>query len=696
MPENTTGEPTILIQHIVALREIVVPVLALMHSRNDRSLDEALKLIRDFFAVDRISLAGFDHQAEELFYISQSNVKSVDPLPFAFDRRSPVSVHSWMIQLLLRGEVLMVNDLGDIPPKGMDEKQFMGQLNTLSYMVAPVESDGSMKGFLVLETLQTHRKWTRLEAENLHTLANLLAVGIEQERARRAVINSSEQLLRADYLFRYVFENIAWAVELYDENGYLTDMNPADLELFGFTREQAIGINLYENPNIPEDQKARLRRGETVPFDLSYDFSLASESGYLATKHEGKFKLIRGYCRPVKDAYNQVLFFISILFDDTENYLRDEELKRNLAKLSAAVDTGHSYLWEFDTRKDIEGELYEFNPKDLSGDSMEVTQGRYSPRTLKDLFDSMHPDDRATIVEKYHLLMMQGELDQFTVTYRRVLGDQTCWYTSNVHVDVRNEDGLPIKVLCYTTDITREKEQEVELLQAQEAARLKSAFMGNISHEVRTPLNSIVGFSNFLVDMNSTPETESFREIINKNNSLLLQLVDDILDFSKIELGALDYYYTTVPIKEICEEVISTYEPLLLQSLRLVFDQNHPSYLVHADRTRVRQVLSQLVGNALKYTRKGEITLSYERTDTNYCLIKLKDTGIGLSEADKKNVFKSFYQESMFNQGTGLGLSIAKAIVEAMGGEIGVESAQGQGSVFWFTLPLKDMEYQKL
>ncbi len=677
---------TLLIQNIVSLRETVVRILSLIHSKNADSLDEALALVRNFFSVDRVSLVGFDRQANELYYVNQSNADRVDPLPFMYDKRRPVDDHAWIMELLQQGKAVMVNDLADIPPAEVSERQFMEYLKTLAYLIVPVEANRQMEGFLVMENLLTPRIWTSLDAENLRILAPMFAIGIDREKARRAAVHSSHQLLKGESLFRYVFDNLAWAVELYDENGCLFDMNPADLELFGYTREQAIGLSLYDNPNITHEQMEQLRRGEDLGFAMMYNFKLAKEKGYFSSVHEDAFKLIRGFSHPVKDAYNKLLFYFTILFDDTENYLRDEELKRNLAKLKAAIDTGDSFIWEFDEQEETSDELLDYTASTTSKEGDEA----YAPRTLNELFDSIHPDDRDAIRKNVYTPLMNGDRDHCSATYRRLLDGHTCWYMSNVRVSVRDKKGKPVKVLCYSTDITREKEQEMELLRAQEADRLKTAFMGNISHEVRTPLNSIVGFSNFLVDLNSTPETETFRKIINKNNSLLLQLVDDILDFSKIELGTLDYCITSVSVHEIAKEVVSLYEPLLPAAVSFVFDNSLPAYQVYADRKRVRQVLAQFVSNASKHTRQGTITLSYALTANNQCLMKLEDTGVGLTEANRQKVFDSFYKENAFNQGIGLGLPIAKAMVEAMGGEIGVDSVPGKGSVFWFTLPLSE------
>ena len=208
-----------------------------------------------------------------------------------------------------------------------------------------------------------------------------------------------------------------------------------------------------------------------------------------------------------------------------------------------------------------------------------------------------------------------------------------------------------------------------------------------MSHEIRTPLNAIVGFSNIIAEIDDEVERQSYLDIIHKNNDLLLQLIDDILDFSKIEAGTMDYHFEEVDIKDICGEIALADSIKMPSDVDLIFDLDSPSVIVKTDERRVMQVISNFVNNAIKFTTKGSITIYYE-IEGDFIRVCVKDTGIGISAENQRRIFERFIKVDTFQQGTGLGLTISRTIIEALGGKIGVDSEEGVGSTFWFTLTL--------
>lgn len=222
---------------------------------------------------------------------------------------------------------------------------------------------------------------------------------------------------------------------------------------------------------------------------------------------------------------------------------------------------------------------------------------------------------------------------------------------------------------------------------AQNLDKLKSVFLANMSHEIRTPLNAILGFTRLMADSDDTDERKLYFNIVQNNNDLLLQLISDILDLSKIEAGTLDFNREIVDVHTLCKEIRISYLVKDTRGNVIEFDEDSPTYYVTADRFRLIQVISNFVNNAVKFTDKGIITMSYELADENHLKISVTDTGIGIA-ADKKDlVFNRFVKLNDFKQGTGLGLAICRSIIEQLGGTIGVESEEGKGSTFWFTLP---------
>lgn len=255
--------------------------------------------------------------------------------------------------------------------------------------------------------------------------------------------------------------------------------------------------------------------------------------------------------------------------------------------------------------------------------------------------------------------------------------------------DLSDKEGKTSLLITLIWDITKERQNEIDLIKAQEADKLKSAFLANMSHEIRTPLNAIVGFSSILAEMEDKTERQQFLAIIHKNNELLLQLINDILDFSKIESGKLDYSFEEAELKDICKEMYQVHSLKLKPGVQMIFDEHTlPSVGLYTDVRRVSQIISNFLTNAVKFTSHGYITLSY-RVEGKFVRIEVADTGIGIAEENLPDIFQRFVKLNEFKQGTGLGLAICKMLVEKLGGNIGVESQFGVGSTFWFTLPLK-------
>lgn len=675
------------LNNAVALRKTFSEVLSLLITPSQKDIiDQSLLTILRFFNVDRVYIGNFDNDKPTFDFThevtSQGTISMREDLLVGL----PKADYAWWIKTIREGKDIIIRDTNNMPEEAAAEQNILKVQEILSLLVIPIYYRGYANGFIGLDCVKKHRDWDALDVENLRMLTDIISIAIERELAHGMIEHSMKQVLKSEAKFQIIFDRLPWGVELYDENGYLLDINKADLEIFGVTREQAIGLNAFENPNIPEWASEKLKKGEDVAFLLDYNFNKAAEKGYYTSKLADEVKHLRVKGVVLKDRQDVILGFFYIVFDDTESYHKTEEIQYSLAKLKAAVDTGESIIWEYDVATDKLSADFSLNDQiEESSFLTYLKEDRFS--SVRDFIETLHPDDRHRVYNKQFKRLVDGEIGKYISVYRRVFDGKVYWLNSNVRAYKYSVDGKPSKIVSYTSNITEQREKELELMKVKEADKLKSAFLANMSHEIRTPLNAIVGFSDLVAETDDPEERQTYLDIIHTNNDLLLNLIGDILDFSKIEAGMLKYNIEEANIKELCMEVYLSGSLKIKPGVKLLFDKNSPTVTLRTDPQRILQVIANFVNNAIKFTSEGSITIFY-KTKENEVKVCVRDTGIGISEENRPRVFERFIKINDFHQGTGLGLTISKTIIEYLGGTIGVDSVQGKGSTFWFTLPL--------
>ena len=512
---------------------------------------------------------------------------------------------------------------------------------------------------------------------------NTKIYGIAETQDGPHMASAYQALQNSERILHNIYKNLPVGIELYNKDGYLLDLNKKELEMFHIThKEKVIGINIFENPALPEEIKLKIRDNEEVEFTFQYDFSKIK--GYYESEKTSGFINLTTRITTLYDHDRQPINYLLINVDKTENtiaYNKIQEFKNFFELVGDYAKVGYAHF-----------DALSRNGYALSSWYKNVGEEEGTPLPeIIGIHSHFHPEDRAVMLD-FLAKVVKGESTKLCrdVRIRRADGSYT-WTRVNVLVrNYRPQDNV-IEMLCINCDITQLKETEQMLIKAKEKAeeadRLKSAFLANMSHEIRTPLNAIVGFSSMLEEAEDQEEKHQYITIIEDNNKLLLQLISDILDLSKIEAGTFDIIPERVNAKQLCNDLFQAMQMKTSPQVELRLKDNLPELTFTSDKNRLYQVLLNFVTNALKFTSEGNITIDYQ-IDGNEVKFSVQDTGMGIEPEKQEAIFTRFVKLNSFIPGTGLGLPICQSIVTQLGGKIGVESEPGKGSCFWFTHPI--------
>ena len=527
--------------------------------------------------------------------------------------------------------------------------------------------------------------WIRSKAcfQETDENGNTKVYGIAETQEGIHIASAHQALQNSERILHNIYKNLPVGIELYDKDGQMVDLNKKDMEMFRISnKEDILGVNIFENPILPEEIKQKIKDNENADFTFRYDFSK-----------------INKYYQP-----NSTTGFIDLTTKVTTLYDHNHEpINYLLINVDKTEDTiAYNKIQEFESFFDLVGDYAKvgyahFDALSRDGYALRSwyrnvgeEEGTPLPEIIG-IHSHFHPEDRAVMID-FLDKVIKGESSKLSrdVRIRRADGNYT-W--TRVNVLVRNyqpQDNI-IEMLCINFDITELKETERMLIgakeKAEEADRLKSAFLANMSHEIRTPLNAIVGFSSLLEEAEDAEEKHLYATIIEENNKLLLQLISDILDLSKIEAGTFDIIPEQVDAQQLCNELLQSMQVRATEQVEILLAPELPELTFTSDKNRLYQVLLNFVTNALKFTSEGSIVIDY-RINGNEVRFSVQDTGMGIEPEKQEAIFTRFVKLNNFIAGTGLGLPIRQSIVTQLGGKIGVESEPGKGSCFWFTHPI--------
>lgn len=524
----------------------------------------------------------------------------------------------------------------------------------------------------------TGEKWvrSRLCERKLNNGVCVKALGILQilPNFKLKEEKISKMIDHNEMIFRKLYVNLPVGVELYDRDGYLIDLNAKDMEIFGIrSKKDVLGVNIFSNPILPKDVIKKLKENKSVNFRLNYSFKKVDD--YYNTSKVGELDIVTK-ASILYDQRGEPSSYLLINLDNTEKmiaYNRISEFENVFTLVSVYAKVGYA-LYDLYTFEGYAIKQWYENMGEKDGTPLSQIIGIYS---------YIHPND-AGYINSFFEEVKQDKAHHFRREVRVKSGDGWKWICANITRNPQSVDPNKPEMICINYDITELKDSQLKRERAEELDRLKSAFLANMSHEIRTPLNAIVGFSQLLAETDDPEERHEFVEIIDSNNRMLLQLISDILDLAKIESGTMDFKFADMSIKEVINEIVTSFRIKMPDNVALIAPKDSPECQIYSDRMRLTQVISNFLNNAIKYTSEGCIILAYEIIGDEI-KFSVTDTGDGMSQEIQAHIFDRFYKGNTFKQGTGLGLSICETIVNRLGGRIGVNSELGKGSTFWFT-----------
>lgn len=517
--------------------------------------------------------------------------------------------------------------------------------------------------------------------DRLERLPFAVKRALEEASEKKTRIQMEESLRQSEEKYRTIFENVQDVFYQTDLAGIIREISPSIKHFSDFNTVELVGkpvIEIYYNP----DDRIKLiqllnERGEV----RDYEIRLKTK------KDEVKYASINA--RLIFDSEGIPDHIDGALRDITKRKQAEESLKHSEERLRDIIFTTADWVWEVDengvyTYSSLKGnELFDIGAQSILG---------------KTPFDFMPEEEAKRVAPIFAEIVAKREpikdLENWNIGKN---GELICLLTNGL--PVFNDEGRLIGYRGIDKNITERKQAELELIAAKEKAeasdKLKTAFMNNISHEIRTPLNGILGFGQILADREfPADEKEGYFKMLEDSSDRLLNTITNIIDISLLTSGNLKINKEEFNLDRLIRDIYEKFDYTCSQK-DLVFSiqKKHAENgkRICTDESLLNKILSQLIDNSIKFTSSGTIVLSYN-IKGNALLISVKDSGIGISEKNKSQIFDNFMQEDNDNtrkyEGSGIGLSIVKGLTEILGGSISLESEKGKGSTFTLSIPI--------
>jgi PAS domain S-box-containing protein len=490
-----------------------------------------------------------------------------------------------------------------------------------------------------------------------------------------------EGLFDPEAIFEHVYHNAPIGIVLVSKEQKWVSVNPQACKIFGYSQEELMSHRTTDFIN-PEDKN----QYDNLVRELLDGVISSIDIETQATHKNSGFIWISLHVTLVRNEMDGVpLYFILQMIDITKSKLAEHKLQESIERYTSLKKYNHDAIISFDLNGNIINgnqmaeHLTGFKIKDLIGTNISALIGE------KNLKEILSVNEDYTTVEKNISFIENKHSDPVEVlsTLAPII----------IH-------GKNVGFYIIVKDITEQKKLIIEKEAAERTNKAKSEFLAMMSHEIRTPMNGVIGIADLLLQTNLDTEQNEYVQIIQRSGNTLIKIINDILDFSKIESGKAELLDEQFSVRVILSETLNLIFPKALEKnleITTSIDAKVPN-IVSGDATKLRQVLINLLNNAIKFTPNGAIAVSVQNIKQNEDTVQLqfaiRDTGVGVPQEKVMNLFEPFYQVDNFMtrkvEGTGLGLAICKKLVQLLGGEIWYEPSLGQlGSIFIFTVTLK-------
>lgn len=632
----------------------------------DPAIHISLSRIGQFLGADRAYIFEFNWERETMSNTFEWCNEGINPEIDNFQDVPNDALPNWMMTLK-RLENILIPSVKDLPASWQTEREMLEPLGIQSLVVIPMLSENNLIGFVGLDTVLSGREFSEAEINILKVWSSLLASLINNKR-RDLLLEQTRQNYET---FFNTIDDFLWVL---DEHGKIIHVNNTVKDRLEYTPEE-----LKDLPLLMVHPPARREEAARIVGEM-----LAGVSEFCPVPIVSKSGLHISVETRVKSGFwnNQSVVF-GVSKDISQIELSEQKFSKAFQANSVMMSIAHFDSGVF---LDVNNEFIE-----TIGYSRDEVIGKTSGELRLFVDPNISKEIRQSLNNKIPVRKKEIQLRIMNGTIRTVLISCDSIYIGNNHC-----------LLCATVDITERIKGEEELrearIEAEQANMAKSEFLSRMSHELRTPMNSILGFAQLLEMGELNSGQKKGVSHIKKSGKHLLKLINEVLDISRIEAGHLSISLEPVNILEVINEMIDIVrQPALEKLVTLEIDGSGDKFLyLKSDKQRLKQILLNLLNNAIKYNKMGGSVfletrlMPLNRSGVKPVRITLRDSGLGISASDIPKLFNPFERigaEKTDTEGTGLGLSVVKKLTDAMGGEIGVESVVGEGSTFWVEFP---------